>query len=243
LSALIYKAFNGGPPPGDPTPTPTPTVGPDPEGQLKLQEIRGMVEKLAIRINQRGEVFDDDFLIQIRAATESYRTEMFTDAERLRSEIRRAASASGIPSQLMFVLAASRSGFKDDQTVAGCGTDPSGVGVLKVPPQLMAQFGAGQATDQRTAAEVAAKHLEEMMGGQSDNFIYAVACFGQPRARIGEIEEQTDPQERRNFPALVKKGDITTEEASKAICFFAAGIVAENPNQFGVNARSFVELY
>ncbi|HKX26945.1 MAG TPA: FHA domain-containing protein, partial [Blastocatellia bacterium] len=41
LSALIYKAFNGGPPTGDPTPTPTPTVGTDPEGQLKLQEIRG----------------------------------------------------------------------------------------------------------------------------------------------------------------------------------------------------------
>src|SRR5262245_56978867 len=93
MGALIYKAFDRPPIIIDhvPSPSPSPSEGTGSDGQLKLQEIRGMVEKLAIRINPRGEVFDDDFLMQIRAATGSYRTEMFTDAERLRSEIRRAA--------------------------------------------------------------------------------------------------------------------------------------------------------
>jgi hypothetical protein len=107
----------------------------------------------------------------------------------------------------------------------------------------MVQFGEGQAVDQRRTAEVAAKHLQEMIGGQTDNVIYAVACFGQPRARIGVIEQLNDPQARRNFAEMVRKGAITEEEARNAICFLAAGIVAENPERFGIAARSFIGLY
>jgi len=217
---------------------------PDSGGEVSLKEIREMVEKLAIRINQRGEIFDDDSLRQIRDATRMYQTDMSADAERLRPEIRRAANVAGIPAQLMFVLAGSRSRFKEDQAVAGCGAAPNGLGVLKVPPALMIQFGEDTISDQRKTAEVAAKHLKEMMGGQGENFIYAVACFGQSRARIGEIEQRNDQQARRNFWALAGKGEITAEEARRAVCFFASGIVAENPEKFGLTtAKSFVEIY
>src|SRR5262245_42677782 len=107
----------------------------------------------------------------------------------------------------------------------------------------MAQFGESQSVDQRRVAEITARYLNDMMGGRNNNFIYAVACFGQSRARIGAIEERNDPQAPRNFWELVAKGEITAAEAQSAVCFFAAGIVAENPGRFGISAKSFTQLY
>jgi hypothetical protein len=218
---------------------------PDPAAEIALEKIRGMAEKLATRINQRGEifVFDDEFLSQVRSATRTYRTDMFTGAESLGAEIRRTSNSVGIPSQLMFLLAASRSRFSTDRTIEGCGVDPGGAGAFKVPRSIMNQFGARTAVDHETVTQVAARHLKELIQGQRDDFIYAVACFGEPSARIGDIFQRNDQQARRNFHDLVERGEIRPEESKRVACFFAAGIVAENPDKFGINARSFVDIY
>jgi hypothetical protein len=218
---------------------------PGPAAEIALERIREMVEKLATRINQRGEifVFDDEFLSQIRSATRAYRTDMFTGAESLGADIRRTSNSVGIPSQLMFLLAASRSRFSTDQAIEGCGVDPGGAGAFKVPRSIMNQFGAKAAVDPGTATQVAARHLKELIQGQRDDFLYAVACFGEPSARIGDIFQRNDQQARRNFHDLVERGEIRPEESKRVVCFFAAGIVAENPDKFGVNARSFVDIY
>jgi hypothetical protein len=218
---------------------------PDPAAEIALEKIREMVEKLATRINQRGEifVFDDEFLSQIRSATRTYRTDMFTGAESLGAHIRRTSNSVGIPSQLMFLLAASRSRFSTDPTIEGCGVDPGGAGAFKVPRSIMNQFGAKAAVDHETVTQVAARHLKELIQGQRDDFLYAVACFGEPSARIGDIFQRSDQQARRNFHDLVERGEIRPEESKRVVCFFAAGIVAENPEKFGINARSFVDIY
>jgi hypothetical protein len=218
---------------------------PDPAAEIALENIRGMVEKLATRINQRGEifVFADEFLSQVRSATQTYRTDMFTGAESLGADIRRTSNSVGIPSQLMFLLAASRSRFSTDRTIEGCGVDPGGVGAFKVPRSIMNQFGARAAVDHETVTQVAARHLKELIQGQRDDFIYAVACFGEPSARIGDIFQRNDQQARRNFHDLIERGEIRPEESKRVACFFAAGIVAENPDEFGINARSFVDIY
>jgi hypothetical protein len=218
---------------------------PDPATEIALEKIREMAEKLATRINQRGEifVFDDEFLSQIRSATRAYRTDMFTGAESLGADIRRTSNSVGIPSQLMFLLAASRSRFSTDQAAEGCGVDPGGAGAFKVPRSIMNQFGANAAVDHETVTQVAARHLKELIQGQRDDFLYAVACFGEPSARIGDIFQRNDQQARRNFHGLVARGEIRPEESQRVVCFFAAGIVAENPDKFGINARSFVDIY
>jgi Big-like domain-containing protein len=222
---------------------------PDAEAELSLEKIREMSEKLATRINQRGEifVFADEFLDQIRSATRSFRTDMFIGAEGLGANIRRTSNSVGIPSQLMFLLAASRSRFSTnqvtDQELDGCGVDPDGSGAFKVPRSIMNQFGVKAAVDQETVTQVAARHLKELIQGQRDDFLYAIACFGEPSARIGDLFQRNDPQARRNFYQLVERGEIRPEESKRVICFFAAGIVAENPEKFGVKARSFVDIY
>jgi hypothetical protein len=218
---------------------------PDPVPEITLEKIREMAEKLATRINQRGEifVFDDEFLSQIRSATRGYRVDMFTGAESLGAHIRRTSNSVGIPSQLMFLLAASRSRFSTDPTTEGCGVDPKGAGAFKVPPSIMNQFGAKAAVDHESVTQVAARHLKELIQGQRDDFLYAVACFGEPSARIGDIFQRNDQQARRNFHDLVERGEIRPEEFSRVVCFFAAGIVAENPDKFGISARSFVDIY
>jgi len=148
----------------------------------------------------------------------------------------------------MFLLAASRSAFSAGQTIGGqlyesCGVDPDGAGAFKVPRSIMNQFGEKAAVDHETVTRVAARHLKELIQGQRDDFLYAVACFGEPSARIGDIFQRNDPQARRNFYDLVEKGEIRPEESKRVVCFFAAGIVAENPDKFGINVRSFVDIY
>jgi hypothetical protein len=213
--------------------------------ELTLEKIREMSEKLATRINQRGEifVFTDEFLNQIRSAARGFRTDMFAGAESLGANIRRTSNSVGIPSQLMFLLAASRSRFSVEQPPAGCGVDPDGAGAFKVPRAIMNQFGVKAAVDNETATEVAARHLKELIQGQRDDFLYAVACFGEPSARIGDLFQRNDTQSRRNFYELVERGEVRSEESKRVICFFAAGIVAENPDKFGIDARSFVDIY
>ncbi|MBO0801058.1 MAG: hypothetical protein J2P31_19755, partial [Blastocatellia bacterium] len=199
-----------------------------PEGNVSLEKIREMSEKLATRINQRGEifVFDDEFLGQIRGATRFFRVDMFARAEYLGADIRRTSNSVGIPSQLLFLLAASRGGFgadqATDQAAGSCGVDPTGVGAFRVPRSIMNQFGEKAAFDQETATQVAARHLKELIQGQRDDFLYAVACFGEPSARLGDIFQRNDPQARRNFHQLVERGEIRPEEAKRVVCFFAA---------------------
>jgi hypothetical protein len=216
-----------------------------PSAEITLEKIREMSEKLATRINQRGEifVFDDEFLNQIRTATRSYRTDMFSGAESLGANIRRTSNSVGIPSQIMFLLAASRSRFSADQPPAGCGIDPDGAGAFKVPRSIMNQFGVKAAVDNEAATQIAARHLKELIQGQRDDFLYAVACFGEASARIGDIFQRNDTQARRNFYELVERGELRPEESMRVVCFFAAGIVAENPDKFGIDARSFVDIY
>jgi hypothetical protein len=169
---------------------------------------------------------------------------MFTDAERFGPDIRRASNVAGIPPQLMFVLAASRSRFREGgQGSDGCGVDPNGVGIFRFPRAVMAQVGEPGAIDNEAVTRVAAKHVRDMIAGQRDDFFYAVACFGEPGQRLGEIFQRNDQQARRNFYDLVKRGEIRPEESSRVVCFFAAGIVAENPDRFGINTKSLVEVY
>jgi hypothetical protein len=221
-------------------------VFPDTDADIRLDEIRGLAINLATRINEQGEIFkfDTGFLERIRAATRDFKqVDVFPTAESNRIDIRKASDSSGVPPALLFVLAASRSRFDQNQAMPGCGVDPNGAGLWKLPRAVLAQYGQGNAADPKAVAESVASHLKDLMGGEKDDFIYAVACFGESSRRIGEIAERAGASERRDIWSLVKSGVVTEEEGSRVVCFFAAGIVAENPDRFGLNTKSIREVY
>ncbi|MCI0336645.1 MAG: FHA domain-containing protein [Acidobacteria bacterium] len=220
---------------------------PDEDGEIGLDKIRSMVETLTTEITSLGGAleFEEEFLQRIRQATGEFRADVIPEAEAHRLEIRKAFNDAGINYILGFILAGSRSRFKDDQAMSGCGVDPNSVGILKVPHTVIAQYSQSNSKDSTAAVEVGARHLKGLMDsfGETEDFIYAVACFGKPAARAGGITQLTSPHERRNFWKLVKKNLITSDEANRVVCFFAAGIVAENPDKFGLNTKSLREVY
>ena len=78
--------------------------------------------------------------------------------------------------------------------------------------------------------------------------MYAIACYGQPlgqaakvRARLEEIDPTTS--DRRDFWRMVKAGVVPRDGVERVAKFFAAGIVGENPQSFGLNARPLSSLY
>ena len=212
---------------------------------VSLEKIREQAVTLTAEITGRGDalVFDPAFLQEIRQAASLYRFENLPEGE-ASSEIRRAFSTDGgfSNSVIGFVLAASRGLFRTDQTVAGCDVDANGVGLLKVPVTVMNQYGGGGTM---TPTVVAAKHLRERINNFEgiDDFIYGIACFGESAERAGSLAQETDREQRRNFWDLVNKKVIKPHEARRVVCFFAAGIVAENPQIFGLNAKSLREVY
>jgi pSer/pThr/pTyr-binding forkhead associated (FHA) protein len=222
-----------------------------PRDGISLDVIRSLAQSLAGQISGRSGssyVFEPQFLEQIRSLTQEYRADVMADAEKYRSEINRAFHNNmGLPQSLGFVLAMSRSRFREDAAVAACGVDPSGVGLWRVPRLMFnpAEYEGAQ-RDSKRAAEMAAKYLKDLLNAFDgpDDFMYAVACYGEPISRAGEIVERVpDAAARRNFWKMVESGLISRQEASRAACFFAAGIVGENPQVFNLNAKPLSTLY
>jgi pSer/pThr/pTyr-binding forkhead associated (FHA) protein len=241
----IWPGGDDMPPTPGPDLSPTVSVTPGPsetDGAPGLAEIREMTNELAIEIAGVGGAlkFAPEVFQQIRAATNEYRLNVLPEAEVYRARIRKAfLSDEGFSATLGFVLAHSRSRFRPGNAVQGCGADLNGVGPYLIPRTVLMKFGQDEASDP-DAVRVAAKHLKELMVMDGpEAFVYAVACFGESGERADQIARQSSVEERRNFWALVKKNVVSPEEASRVVCFFAAGVVAENPDRFrleGVNS-------
>jgi hypothetical protein len=219
----------------------TPNVLPDDT----TVDIRSLTDRLAGQISRKsGYVFDRDFVDLVRVRSNEYRVNGYTDrARRYRREINKAFRDQGLDPLLGYVLAMSRSRFNDN-------TSGEGVGLWQIP--LAIAQGQGYLTpgesqetlkDPKRSAEIAAIYTKALVSTfeSTDDFMFAVACFGLPLNQAGQVRTQLatlapDPLARRDFMKMVKLGVVKGDQVDRVVRFFAAGIVTENPGAFGLQA-------
>jgi hypothetical protein len=209
---------------------------------LSAVDIKQMSEKLLKGLTKREYVLDREMLHEIEARTSDYTTAGFyVRAQKFRDVINDAfVNEQGLEPPLGHILAMSRSNFSLSPNPAGQRTD--GEGFWRVPLTLAQNAGylgrCGTATlsdaDQKCAARVAAVYMKslevDVFGGDS---LYAVACFGMTTKEASQWRDQL-PADRRDLWKVIN----SAQQRERLTRFFAAGIVGENPRQFGLSSDS-----
>lgn len=241
--------------PGE-TPTAVETPAETPVPSDSGVDVRSLAQNLAGQISRKSGtsyIFEPEFAAAIRQQAETFRHEFMPDAKPLRLEINRAFSNAGLPELFGYVMALSQSGFRSTGTGV-CQSDAAGVGLWRIPPDAarsMLRQDESLAALSATGrdADIAAAYLRNLMlAFDPDDFMYGIACYGAPSGAQGELarrldERVPDKTARRNFWRMVESGIVSRDAAGKVICFFAAGIVGENPRLFGINSDRLSSLY
>lgn len=202
--------------------------------------------------------FDSEFTNEISRRTNTYRVNVIDEASRYRRQIGNAFNSKGLPAAIGFVMALSESQFREDATSSSTSASLDlKIGFWKVPRQIALEQGyitadesAAALNDPKRAAEIAASYINDLINafGGNDHFMYAVACYGMPLTQAAKVRtrlEDIDPSatERKDFWKMVRAGVVPREGADRVARFFAAGIVGENPQSFGLNNRALSSLY
>jgi hypothetical protein len=251
----ITLAFDLGeaPPTADASEPPPTAPDPQPEPAPGGVDVRQLAGNLAVQISQKsGYAFDREFAEQIRLRTSEYRGYNADDARRYRREIAAAFSSQGLNPLLGFVTAMSRTKFRATAPAVSNASGESGI--WRLPPRVAQNYFAAGESDtalgnsQRSAQIAAAytKDLVTLFG--TDDFMFAIASYGLPLSEAGKIkvrleEVAPDPTARGDFWKLVESGVVPREGADRVVSFFAAGIVGENPQVFGLQTERLSSLY
>jgi hypothetical protein len=203
-------------------------------------DIKDMCEKLAKEVSRKeGYIFDRELLHQVEARTREYTVSGFhARARPFRDVINDSfINEQGLDPPLGYLVAMSRSNF----ALTASRSDKSpGEGLWRMPTQLAQDAGyigrCGTATlsdaNQKCAAMVAAAYTKALV---VDLFfgdtLYAIACFGMNAKEAAQWRDQL-PTDRRDLWKVIN----SPEQRERLIRFFAAGIVGENPQQFGLTA-------
>ncbi|HMF57213.1 MAG TPA: FHA domain-containing protein [Pyrinomonadaceae bacterium] len=206
-------------------------------------DIGAMSERLAAQITSKsGYVFSRDFEDLIRVRTNEYRLNGFDErARRYRREINKAFHDQGLDPLVGYVLAMSRSKFNENATGEGVGLWQLPISVVRDQGYLAAGETEAALKDPKRSAEIAAAYTKAVFSTfDTDDFMYAIACYGMPLNQVGQVRTQLataapDPMARRDFMKMVKSGIIKGEQVDRVVRFFAAGIVGENPQAFGLS--------
>ena len=78
--------------------------------------------------------------------------------------------------------------------------------------------------------------------------MYVVACYGMSLDEAGEVQQRLEAKDptgegRYDFWRMKNAGVVKGEQVERVARFFAAGIVIENPQQYGLNEPSVSTLY
>lgn len=248
VEETILLAFDTTPSSSEATPTPGQTAVEDVTPVLQQDgtvDVRSLTDRLAGQISRKsGYVFDRDFVDMIRIRSNEYRTSGYTDrARRYRREINKAFRDQGLDPLLGYVLAMSRSRFNDNITGEGIGLWQIPLSVAQTQGYLTAGESQETLKDPKRSAEIAAVYTKALVSTfeSTDDFMFVVACFGMPLNQVGQVRTQLatqapDPIARRDFMKMVKLGVVNGDQLDRVVRFFAAGIVTENPREFGLQA-------
>lgn len=199
---------------------------------------------LAGQISQKsGYTFDPRFVEQIKMYTSDYRAaaSYYDRASKYRDRIdREFSNTQGIHPLVPYLLAMSQTKFVE----RGAG------GVWNLPPAVLGPYaGAGDTSDPDVSTRAAAAYTSALLDTfDKEDFMYAIACYGMVVDDAGKVRmklEEKDPERRLrgDFWKMKSAGVVQGAQVERVARFFAAGIVFENPAQFGLKERPLSSLY
>ncbi|MBC7899909.1 MAG: FHA domain-containing protein [Saprospiraceae bacterium] len=236
-------------------PDPTPEIAqgnkqepPGPKGkEISLIEVQEMSKRLVKQMSGTGNfaynVSNKQFLQEVQKKTAEYAQEgYFERASKYRDAINIAyVREQNLSAPLGYVLAMSRSKFNADKS----GSDE---GLWKMSTAFVSAnaysgpCGTETLSDpsQNCAAKASALYMKAIVFGVFDgDVIYSAAAFGKAPQDAG-VWKASLPANRSDVWNSIK----TAPEREQLVRFFAAGIVAENPQKFGLKKdRPISELY
>ncbi|HLM01675.1 MAG TPA: FHA domain-containing protein [Pyrinomonadaceae bacterium] len=225
--------------------TPAPTATPPAGKQPSLIDVQEMSRRLVKQFSGSfAYKFDPQFLQEVQkktaeyAAAEGYfaRAEGFRDLINL--EFHR---GNGLDAPLGFLLAMSRSKFNPEKQGAEEGlwrlsdefVTANGYKTICQPESLS---DAAQNCAAKTSSIYAKALVLKIFNGET---IYAVAAFGMTEQEASQWASQLPPN-REDFWKVI----TSAKQREQVARFFAAGIVAENPQRFGMKKdKPISELY
>lgn len=225
------------------TPTPKPEAPVEPNAtpkpierktEVSLLETQEMAKRLVKQFAGGAEYrFNKQFLQEVQKRTAEYKIEGYSQrAAQYRDTINEAfIKEQNIDPPLGFVLAMSRSRFVP-------ANQNGNEGLWQISKNLVtANAYDGTCEDknlsdaaQRCAAIATSVYMKALANNIFENdFIYAVAAFGLSPLEASQMKDAL-PQNRQDFWLSLK----SPEQREQVVRFFAAGIVAENPQKFGL---------
>lgn len=213
--------------------------------QISLAETKEMCERLMKFYGNSVYRYDAQFLKQVQARTAEYKAEGFsTRAAAARDAINIAFfNEQGLPAPLGYHLAMSRSRFENKRSGA------AKEGLWQMTEAFAAangyngQCGAENlsAAGQNCAARVAAVYAKALVTNLFEgDVVYGVACFDLSLSEAGNFKNSLPAADRADFWNVIK----SAKQRDQIARFFAAGIVAENPQKFGLKRdKPLLNLY
>jgi hypothetical protein len=231
------------------TPTPTPEIKDTPIAKPPPKETQGKqaspTEILEFSKNLLQDFpgnpnykFDQQFLQEVQKKTSEYASEgYFSRAQIYRDAINVSFQETSVGVPLGYITAMSRSQFKPQN-------QPNGQGLWRMSNELVTGkgydglCGAETISDpkQNCAARAASLYLKDLLlgyfAGDEGGVVYAIAAFGMlPQdASVWKNSLPADKAGRLDFWKVIK----SKEQREEVVRFFAAGIVAKNPQRFGL---------
>ena len=212
--------------------------------KVSLVEVQQLSSQLAKNVspNSAYNLSNKQFLEEVqKRAAEFAQDGNFDRAAQYRDAINIAfVREQNLPAPFGYYLAMSRSRFNP----AKQGSDE---GLFRMTTEFVTanayngQCGTETLSDpkQECAAKAAALYMKAILLGVFEgDAVYAAAAFGKSSADAGTWKA-TLPANRSDVWNVIK----TPEERDKVVRFFAAGIVIENPQKFGLKDRPIAELY
>lgn len=214
-------------------------------------DINAMATNLVAQIAQKsGYQFRPQFMEKIRLRVSNYRLDTFNEVRRNRREIIKAFRDKGLHPLLGFVLVISES----HSQASAKSSNQIKIGLWQLPKEIAKNYllpgeSENVLSDPKRGAEIAATYLKDLINVFGvDNFIYAIACYGQPLNQAGELRTKLESSTvastwQNDFWYTVESGLISSEAANQVVDFFAAGIVGDNPQAFGIQQERLSSLY
>ena len=212
--------------------------------KVSLVEVQQLSAQLAKRVSPSAayNLSNKQFLEEVqKKAAEFAQDGNFDRAAQYRDAINIAfVREQNLPAPFGYYLAMSRSRFDP----AKQGADE---GLFRMTTEFVTanayngQCGTETLSDpkQECASKAAALYMKAILLGVFEgDAVYAAAAFGKSPADAGTWKAAL-PANRADIWNVVK----TPEERDKIVRFFAAGIVTENPQKFGLKDRPIAELY